>query len=196
MKTSVRFYFVLCIFFFCLFPESSWAGCDGGAPRAKPAWVDSPESVTDQYYYASGVSDKGAASLADRLASAKQNALKNLSEIIEVDVKNSLVLDQTMKRHGSETLTDSSLQSITKTSTSASLKNVEAIANWEDPQSCLIWMQVRVSKENVERSKREGVSRQLFSNLNTQISAAQDTSIPTNNRVTAVDAALDILPRI
>lgn len=196
MKTSTRIGFVLCILFLSAFTRVCLAACEGGAPKPKPAWVDAPESVTDQYYFAAGVSDKKATSLAERIASAKQNALKNLAEIIEVDVKNSLVLEQSMKQHGGSVLTDTSLQSITKTSTNASLKNVEAIATWEDPQNCLIWLQVRVSKESVERGKREGLSRQLYVNLNTQISAAQDASAPTDSRVTAVDAALDILPRI
>ena len=196
MKTFARFGFVLSILFLFSIPRICLAGCDGGLAKAKPAWVDSPESVTDKYYFAAGVSDKKATSLAERIASAKQNALKSLAEMIEVDVKNSLVLEQSMKQHGSQALTDTSLLSITKTSANASLKNVEAIATWEDPQNCLIWLQVRVSKESVERGKREGLSRQLFANLNAQIAAAQDASAPTNNRVTAVDAALDILPRI
>lgn len=179
-----------------LVPAIGHAACDGATSQPKPAWVDTPESVTDQYYYAAGVSDKGSAPLADRLASAKQNALKNLSEIISVDVKNSLVMDQSMKRQGRVVLSESTLQSITKTSTGASLKNVETVANWVDPQSCLAWVQVRASKETVERSKREGVSRQLFASLNTQLSAAQDTSAATEARIAAVDAALDTLPRI
>jgi hypothetical protein len=196
MKIYARFCFVLSILFLFSFPGISLAGCEGGVAKAKPAWVDSPESVTDQYYFAAGVSDKKATSLAERIASAKQNALKSLAEMIEVDVKNSLVLEQSMKQHGGSALTDTSLLSITKTSTNASLKNVEAVATWEDPQNCLLWLQVRVSKESVERGKREGLSRQLFANLNTQISAAQDASAPTSDRVTAVDAAMDILPRI
>ncbi len=196
MKISTRFGLALCIVFLSEFSGTAAAGCDGGIAQPRPAWVDSPEMVTDQYYFAAGVSDKKAASLAERIASAKQNALKNLAEMIEVDVKNSLVLEQSMKQHGALALTDTSLQSITKTSTSASLKNVEAVATWEDPQSCLTWLQLRVSKESVERGKREGVSRQLFANLNAQIAAAQDTSAPMESRLTAADAALDLLPRI
>lgn len=196
MKILARLGLVPCIFILLFASNTSYAGCDGATAQPKPAWVDAPESVTDQYYYSAGVSDKGNAPLADRLASAKQNALKNLSEIITVDVKNSLVLDQSMTKRGAVVLTDSTLQSITKTSTSASLKNVETIANWVDPQSCLVWLQVRVSKESVDRSKREGVSRTLFANLNTQISVAQDTAAPTDTRAAAVDAALDMLPRI
>ena len=136
MNTSIRSVLVLGILFLSIFARTSMAGCEGGAATARPAWVDAPESVTDQYYFAAGVSDKKATSLAERIASAKQNALKSLAETIQVDIKNSLVLEQSMNQHGSTALTDTSLLSITKTSTNASLKNVEAIATWEDPQNC------------------------------------------------------------
>ena len=158
MKNAVRFYFVLCVLAIFSFPRICLAGCEGGGAAAKPAWVDSPESVTDQYYFAAGVSDKKATSLAERIASAKQNAQKNLAEIIEVDVKNSLVLEQSMKQHGSSALTDTSLLSITKTSTNASLKNVEAIANMGRSAKLPDLAAVRVSKVSVERGKREGLS--------------------------------------
>jgi hypothetical protein len=195
MMTIARLGFVPCLLL-ALFPAISHAGCDGATTQPKPAWVDTPETVTDQFYFAAGVSDKGNAPLAERIASAKQNALKNLSEIITVDVKNALVMDQSMKKTGSVALSETTLQSITRTSTSASLKNVETVSSWVDPQSCLAWLQVRVSKENVEHSKREGVSRQLFASLNTQLAAAQDTAATTDARLAAVDAALDTLPRI
>jgi len=61
-----------------VYPAYSLAACSGGG--AKPAWVDSPESVTDDYFYAAGVSDDTKLALTDRISSAKQSALKNLSE--------------------------------------------------------------------------------------------------------------------
>lgn len=179
-----------------LFPGAGQAACDGASGAPSPAWIDAPEAVTDEYYYAAGVSHEAGGPLSDRLASAKQDAVRNLSGIIAVNVRNSLVLDQSMKRNGAMVLTDQSLQSITQTSTSASLKNVEVVENWVDPKSCLVWAYARVSKESVERSKREGVSRQLFARLNDEMTAARDATGSTDNRLAAVDAALDLLPRI
>lgn len=182
------------LFGFLVFPLYSVAQCTGGG--AKPAWVDNPETITDEYFFAAGVSDNASASLSDRLATAKQNALKNLAEEIEVSVMNSLVLEQTRRENAGKVLTDSSLRSATKTSTSASLKNVETIEKWEDPQTCVIWQRVRVSTQHVEQGKKEGLAKILFGVLNDQLTLAQNSTGLLDARLSAVDAALDILPRI
>lgn len=175
-------------------PLSFAAKCTGGG--AKPEWVDSPESITEEYFFAAGVSDNLNASLSDRISTAKQNALKNLSEVIEVSVKNSLVLEQSSKKIAGHELTDSSLLSITKTSTSASLRNVEVVATWEDSNTCALWLRARVSKKHVEQGKREGLAKTLFGVLAEQLAIVQNESTPLNARLTAVDAALEVLPRI
>ncbi|MDO8988677.1 MAG: hypothetical protein Q7U91_03500 [Sideroxyarcus sp.] len=168
--------------------------CSGSGPR--PDWVDSPESVTEEHLFAAGVSDDPQAPLAERIATAKQNALKNLSEMIEVSVKNSLVLEQSSRNVAGTELTDSSLQSITKTSTNASLRNVESVATWEDPKTCSIWLRARVSKKHVEQGKREGLAKTLFGVLNEQLAVVQNEGASLNGRLSAVDAALEVLPRI
>lgn len=175
-------------------PLSFAAQCTGSG--ARPDWVDSPESVTGEYFLAAGVSDDARAPLAERIATAKQNALKNLSEMIEVSVKNDLVLEQSSRNVAGKELTDSNLLSITRTSTNASLRNVEAVATWEDPDTCAIWLRARVSRKHVEQGKREGLAKTLFSVLNEQLAVVQDESAPLNSRLSTVDAALEMLPRI
>lgn len=170
------------------------AQCSGGGP--KPEWVDSPESITAEHFYAAGVSDNPNASLAERISTAKQNALKNLSEVIQVSVKNSLVLEQSSRNVSGNELTDSNLLSITKTSTNASLRNVESIATWEDKKTCDLWLQIRVSKKHVEQGKREGLAKTLFGMLNDHLAVIQNESTPAKSRMSAVDAAFDVLPRI
>lgn len=175
-------------------PLSGSAQCSGGGK--KPDWVESPESVTEEYFFAAGVSDDTNAPLADRISSAKQNALKNISEIIEVSVKNSLILEQSSQEKSGKVITDSNLQTITQTSTNASLKNVEAIDTWEDPGTCAIWLRARVSKLQVEQGRRLGLAKTLFGVFNEQLAVAQDEAASLNARMSAVDAALDVLPRI
>ena len=179
-------------------PLSFASNCDGDStkPEARPEWIDSPESVTDAYFFAAGVSDNLNASLSERMGLAKQNAMANLSGIIETSVKNSLVLEQSNKKISGHELTDSSLLSITKTSTSASLRNVEVVATWTDPKSCALWLRARVSKKQVEQGKREGMAKTLFGVLTEQLATVRDDSATLDNRLTAVDAALEVLPRI
>lgn len=177
-------------------PVSVLAKCDDALPEPKPEWVDSPESVTEAYFFAAGVSDNMKASLSERMALAKQNALANLSGIIEISVKNSLVLEQSNKKISGHDLTDTNLVSITKTSTSASLRNVEVIATWTDPKTCALWLRARVSQKHVAEGKREGLAKTLFGVLTEQLGVVQNDSLPLATRLTAVDAALEVLPRI
>ncbi|HLP98834.1 MAG TPA: hypothetical protein VK149_10345 [Sideroxyarcus sp.] len=178
-----------------LLPASSFAvQCTGGG--ARPEWVDIPDSITDEFFFAAGVSEDPRASLAERIATAKQNALKNLSEVIEVSVKNDLILEQSSRKTAGREMTDSNFQSITKTSTNASLRNVEVVATWEDPKTCSIWLRARVAKKHVEQGKREGMAKTLFGVLNEQLTVVQDESAPLDARLTATDAALEVLPRI
>lgn len=182
------------VFGILLAPVAFASQCTGGGPR--PEWVDSPETVTADYFFAAGVSADPDASLAERIATAKQNALKSLSEVIQVSVKNSLILEQSSRKSGGSELTDSSLTSITNTSTDASLRNVESVATWEDRKTCDLWLQVRVSKKHVEEGKREGLAKTLFSVLNDQLVIAQNAKETPENRMSAVFASLDVLPRI
>lgn len=184
----------ICLLGLCGYPLSGLAQCSGGG--ARPAWVDSPESVTDEYFFAAGVSDDTKAPLADRISSAKQNALKNISEVIEVSVKNSLILEQSRQEKSGKAINESNLLSITQTSTSASLKNVEVIDTWEDPKTCAIWLRAKVSKQQVEQGKRAGLAKTLFGVLNDQLAVAQNDATSLDTRLSAVDAALDVLPRI
>ncbi len=171
--------------------------CDGGylKQEARPEWVDSPESVNENYFFAAGVSDNMKVSLSQRMGLAKQNALANLSGIIETSVKNSIVLEQSNKKDSGHELTDSNLLSITKTSTSASLRNVEIVSTWTDPKTCALWLRARVSKQHVEQGKREGLAKTLFGILTEQLAIVQNESSPLEARLNAVDAALDVLPR-
>jgi hypothetical protein len=179
-----------------LSPFSVLAKCDDALPEAKPGWVDSPESVTEAYFFAAGVSDNMKASLSERMALAKQNALANLSGMIEISVKNSLVLEQSNKKISGHELTETSLVAITKTSTNASLRNVEVVATWTDPKSCALWVRARVSQKHVEQGKREGLAKTLFGVLTEQLGVVQNDSLPLTTRLIAVDAALENLPRI
>lgn len=189
-----RYIFLLVMLALLSAPAAHALFCSGGGPR--PEWVERPEAATDQYLFAAGVSDSARAPLAERIASAKQNALKNLSEMIQVSVRNALVLEQTSRKTRTGEFTDSSLSSVTKTSTEASLRNVEIVDTWEDPQSCDLWLRARVSRADVERGRREGVSKMLFAVLQENLALAQKEEAPTDRRADAVEAAQDVLPRI
>ncbi len=188
---------VLTLFCFAVslaFPLFSMAAsCTAGG--AKPAWIDNPEAITAKYFWASGVSSSNDGPLAERLASAKQNAIKNLAETIQVNISSSLTLEQTQKQTGAHVLTDSNVRSLTEVSTKASLQNVEAVETWED-QSCHVWVRVRLVTRVVEQKKREELARQLFVVFSEKLAIAQDTSGEMELRQSAVEAGLDILPRI
>lgn len=176
-------------------PFTAAASCGDDTPR--PAWVDSEDQqITERYFIAAGVSSSGRGELADRLSSAKQNATRNLAQLIQVDVKNSLTVEQTQKQLGKNILTEANVQSLTQTSTNLSLQNVEETAKWIDPKSCEVWLQVRVDKKLVEAKRREGLTKELFKTFIGKLDLVQDGKAGLDMRHAALDVALDILPRI
>lgn len=170
------------------------ATCSGSGPR--PEWINSPESITDSHYYSAGVSSQTDAPMVERLASARQDALRNLSSLIAVEVRNSLTLEQSRVQGGNKVLTESNLRSLTETSTRASLQDVESVENWEDPGNCQVWVRVRVAKSVLEQKKREGLARQLFGLLTSNLTLAQDAARPIEARQAAFEEAQDLLPRL
>src|SRR5512139_2633415 len=184
----------ICAAFLLMFTNSLnvFASCGDGP---KPSWVEYPESITPKYFFATGVSSSNDGSLADRRDSAKQNAIKNLAETIQVNISSSLTLEQTQKQTGAHVLTDSNVRSLTEVSTKASLQNVEAVETWEDT-NCHVWVRVRLETRVVEQKKREELARQLFAVFGEKLAVAQDTSGELEARQSAVEAGLDILPRM
>lgn len=175
-------------------PAVQALSCSGDGP--KPDWVEQPESVTGQHLYATGVSADPRAPLSERIASAKQDALKNLSGMIEVTVKNALVLEQSSRRVLGSEFSDSNMSSVTQTSTQASLRNVEIVDTWEDPKRCDLWLRARITREEVEKSRREGMSKVLFGVLQDKLTLAQRDDAAPDLRMEAVEAAQDVLSRI
>lgn len=175
-------------------PAAQALSCDGGGP--KPGWVDQPESVTEQHLFAAGVSADPRAPLSERIASAKQDALKNLSGMIQVTVKNALVLEQSSRRVFGSEFSDSNVSSVTQTSTQASLRNVEIVDTWEDPKRCDLWLRARVTRAEVEKARREGMSRVLFGVLQDKLALAQRDDAAPELRMEAAEAAQDVLSRI
>jgi tetratricopeptide (TPR) repeat protein len=194
IKVKVRLGLAVLWALILLFSNAASAQCGGSGPR--PDWIDSPETVTADYFFAAGVSANPRAALAERIATAKQNALRSLSEVIEVSVKNSLVLEQSSRKSWGFELTDSNLSAITQTSSNASLRNVEIIETWEDPKSCDLWLRARVAQSDVEKGKREGMSKLLFASLKANLELAQNENEALAKRLSAVDASRDMLPRI
>lgn len=168
--------------------------CSGGGP--KPEWVERPEATTEQHLFAAGVSADARAPLSERITSARQDALKNLSGMIEVTVKNALVLEQSSRRVFGSEFSDSNVSSVTQTSTSASLRNVEIVDTWEDPRTCDLWLRARVSRAEVEQARRAGMSKVLFGVMQQQLALAQREEGTPEQRLEAVAAARDVLPRI
>lgn len=173
---------------------SQVATCPGNGPQ--PGWVSSPDAISSEHFYAAGVSSQTHGPLAERLESARQNALRNLSSLIQVEVRNSLTMEQSQRQSGGAVLTESSLRTLTETSTQASLESVETAETWEDAATCQAWVRVRVARQILEEKKRSALARQLFTLLNERLAAAQDESHPLAVRQTALDTAQDLLPRI
>ena len=185
---------VTALFFFGAAPLAWAATCPGNGPQ--PGWVASPDAISGAFFFAAGVSSQTSGPLAERLDSARQNALRSLASLIQVEVRNSLTMEQSQRQSGGAVLTESTLRTLTETSTQATLESVETVATWEDGASCQVWVRVRIAQQIVEDKKRAALARQLFTQFNEQVATAQDETQPLRTRQTALEAAQDGLPRI
>ncbi len=172
----------------------SAASCRGSGPR--PAWVDSPESIAEGYFYAAGVSADAREPLAERIASARQNALKALSGMIEVSVRDALILEQSSVRRWGSEFTDSKVSAVTQTSTAASLRNVEVVATWEDAATCDLWLRARIAQRDVDNGRRDALARMQFDAMRAQLALAQDATQRAAARADALAGAEELLARI
>ncbi|WP_165493106.1 LPP20 family lipoprotein [Hylemonella gracilis] len=182
------------LFFFGAAPLAWAATCPGNGPQ--PGWVSSPDAISGAYFHAAGVSSQSRGPLAERLDSARQNALRSLSSLIQVEVRNSLSMEQSQRQSGGAVLTESTLRTLTETSTQATLESVETMETWEDAASCQVWVRVRIARQILEEKKRTALARQLFAQFNAQLATAQDDSLVLATRQIALEAAQDGLPRI
>ena len=191
-----RIYLASILLTCCVTSASAYASC--GDPRiAKPTWVSQLESVDNEYYYAAGVADRKAELEEQRIAVARQNALKSLAEMIQVTVKNDLrQVQSAISKTGASTLSESSVNSVTESSTTASLQNAEVVATWVDTESCATWLRVRVPKKLVEKKQREIESKQFYDLFQEQMGIAQDTKNPASKRGQAISACLTLIDRI
>jgi hypothetical protein len=175
----------------------SWAASCGDG-RARPAWVSQQlEQRDDAFYYAVGVSDASASSQSGRIASAKQQALKELAETIQVSVKS--FLETTTSRvagAGKPVLSESTLKGVTEISASASLQGAEVVETWEDPKTCNAWVRARVPRRLVEQKQRELAARQMLSMLQERLTLARDGNLSPAQREEAVSGGLALLERI
>ncbi|MFO6420654.1 LPP20 family lipoprotein [Hylemonella sp. W303a] len=185
---------VTALFFFTAAPLAGAATCPGNG--AQPPWVASPDAISGAFFFAAGVSSLSSGPLAERLDSARQNALRSLASLIQVEVRNSLTMEQSQRQSGGAVLTESTLRTLTETSTQATLENVETVATWEDAANCQVWVRVRIAQQIVEEKKRAALARQWFTQFNEQLATAQDETQPLGARQTALEAAQDGLPRI
>src|SRR4051812_4150593 len=171
---------------------SAW-GQRCGDGRARPDWVSQPESSDASYQYAAGVSDKSAASQAERAASARQSATANLSAIIEVNVRYTLVTEQTrISGTGRQTISEQQMRSFSETSTKASLQGVEVVESWEDPASCAVWARARVPLRQVEQARM----RARIAMLESRLGVARDAAAAPDAREGAVSGAERLLESI
>lgn len=185
---------VTVLFFFGAVPLAGAANCPGNGPR--PDWVASPDAIAGAHFHAAGVSSQTLGPLAERLESARQNALRSLASLIQVEVRNSLTMEQSQRQSGGAVLTESTLRTLTETSTQATLENVETVATWEDATNCQVWVRVRIAQQIVEEKRRAALARQQFTQFNAQLATAQDDTQTLRTRQTALEAAQDGLPRI
>ena len=133
-----------------------------------------------------GVASKSAKGSDFQIEKSQQDAIRDLSENIEVTIKSQLTIRQSSD--DSTSFSSEEAESLIVTSSNASLKNVLTDKVWLDRNSCLVWTRVKISKAIVEAESNRQQQLARVVKLLALIDAADSNTSDT-------DAALEKLER-
>jgi hypothetical protein len=151
----------------------------------QPDWINGTRTVAG-YFVGVGVASKSAKGSDFQIEKSQQDAIRDLSENIEVTIKSQLTIRQSSD--DSTSFSSEEAESLIVTSSNASLKNVLTDKVWLDRNSCLVWTRVKISKAIVEAESNRQQQLARVARLQALIDAADSSTTDT-------DAALEKLER-
>jgi hypothetical protein len=169
------------------------AGCDFLPAAAQPDWINGTRTVTG-YFVGVGVASKSSIGSDFQIEKSQQDAMRDLSENIEVTIKSQLTIRQSSD--DSTSFSSEEAESLIVTSSNASLKNVVTDKVWLDRNSCLVWTRVKISKAIVaaESNRQQQLAR--VAKLQALIDAADSSTVDTDTAQEKLELATLLLAYI
>ncbi|MDC1286378.1 LPP20 family lipoprotein [Gammaproteobacteria bacterium] len=187
-------YFTLLALILTMAPGWAFAAsCDFLPATPQPDWINGARTLPG-YYLGVGVASKSAKGSDFQLEKSQQDAIRDLSENIEVTIKSQLTIRQSSD--DSTSFSSEEAESLIVTSSNASLQNVLTDKVWLDRNSCLVWTRVKISKAIVEaEADRQQESARVLK-LQGLIDAADSSTADTEAALEKLELASVLLAYI
>lgn len=162
-----------------------------------PPWVGQVQGKADNVVFGVGSADGNSNASGTRLIeSARQAAIRNLTETVQVTVRSNLTLLETKRQSGARIFTDSSMQSAIETAASLSMKNLRVDDPWLDRKNCTVWIRAYTDLQSIEQAQQEQYQRQLLASLKEWRDKAAQENLPREDRISAIRLANNLLRQI
>lgn len=161
----------------------------------QPDWINADSSIPG-YYVGVGVSGKSRKGSDFQIKKSAQDAKRDLSENIQVTIKSQFLIKQSVQTDEDESNLEQEAESLTLTTSQASLKNVLTDAVWLDSKSCLVWTRVKVKKSVVENESHKQQQLANIVKLESLIDSIDTTSINTQVELHKLELSRNMLSDI
>ena len=169
------------------------AKCDFIPKQSIPEWVNGERSL-EGYYVGVGVNGRTAKGSEVQIQRSHTDAVRDLAENIEVNISHQISIYQ---KSGNSSYSNRETESLTVSSSHASLKNVETDGIWLDDNSCLVWTRVKLKRKIVEEETYRQIQRgslqgleEMLNNISVDTADAEqqlDLVERINHRIKSID---------
>ncbi len=172
-----------------LLQTASANSCDFLAPNPQPDWING-ESQIQGYYVGIGVSGKSRKGSDFQIKKSAQDAKRDLSENIQVTIKSKFLISQTIKSTGSsDELSEQQAETLTLTTSLATLKNIITDEIWLDRKSCLVWTRVKVKKSTVQKEAHKQLQLAKINAVQALLKTIDTETSSTKNELHKIELA-------
>jgi hypothetical protein len=169
------------------------ASCEFLPASAQPDWINGERSIGN-YYVGVGVASKSSKGSEHQIRKSQQDAMRDLSENIEVTIKSQLTIRQSSG--DSTSFTNKEAESLIVTSSNASLKNVTTDEVWLDRNSCLVWTRVKIKKSIVENESSRQQQFARIEKLRNLIDSIESDTVDSQAALETLELASTLLAYI
>lgn len=168
-------------------PVAAASSCDFLPEEAMPGWVQQL-STDGARFYGVGLQQQ-MRDTQGMVDAAQANAIADLAQNIEVDVRAQFTSDVTLRRVGERELTEAEISDITETISRMTLEEVATEDQWLDRDSCVLWTLVSITREKVRELRRSAVHELRIELVEEALARADDDSLGLTDRNAALAVA-------
>jgi len=150
--------------------KSLFGSCDGASKEPRPDWVSRDDYSLADYYVGVGSAEIEGKSKDEQMEAAKNNAKSSLVQRIEVTIR---AENDQNTRVGSQGV-QSDVQSKLSVKAEEVLRDLQLRGRWKDPDTCVQYVLLAITKISVAQSKREKLMKQRMEKVKNLLAEGTD----------------------